>query len=294
MAEYLHFLDEVRGLPLVGDEPLVSVVSAPLDKTTSWMGGTGSGPAAILEASQALEPFDDELLVDIYTVGIDTLPPLSFHGMGSAEACGRIQNAVSAELGRGRLPVLLGGEHTVTVPAVRACREKYPDLHVLQIDAHLDLRDRYENDPLSHACVMRRLHEEGVPITQAAIRSFCREEWDYVTRHKLEPFTMARIRREPDWIWQICRRLEGPVYITFDVDGLDPAVVPSTGTPEPNGLLWHEAMQLVAEVSRRTRVVGLDFVELIGQDGAQHAAYSIAKLLYRSLGYIFHDTLIRD
>jgi len=201
---------------------------------------------------------------------------------------------VATELAGGMFPVLLGGEHTVTVPAVQACLAQYPDLHVVQIDAHLDLRDQYEDNPNSHACVMRRLDELGVPFTQIGIRSFSREEYELVQRKGWHPFFMHRIHAEADWIEQVCAGIKGPVYLTCDVDGLDPAIMPATGTPEPDGLTWRETIGLLREISRRHRIVGMDFVEFSPQPGAEHAAFTVAKLIYRTLGYIFHgNTVVR-
>jgi agmatinase len=269
----------------------VSIISAPLANTVSWGAGTDQGPAAIIAASPALESFDNELRQETFRAGFETLPPLALADLSSAEACERIFAAVDRELGKGRLPVLLGGEHTVTVPAVTACANRYPGLHVVQIDAHLDLRDNFEGSPLSHACVMRRLHDLHIPFTQVGIRSFSREEWEFVRREELSPFFMERLRLEPDWIEQVCDRIDGPVYITIDVDGLDPAIMPATGTPEPDGLTWQEATGLLRRLAERKQVVGLDFVELAPTPELHHATFTVAKLIYRTLGYIFRPVL---
>ncbi|MDH5297411.1 MAG: agmatinase [Desulfobulbaceae bacterium] len=269
----------------------VSILSAPLANTVSWGSGTEHGPTAIIETSPALESFDDELRQETFLAGIDTLPPITLAGLSTPDACQAISQATDRELSRGRLPVLLGGEHTVTVGAVAACARHYPDLHVVQVDAHLDLRDSYENDPLSHACVMRRLHDLALPFTQVGIRSFSKEEWQLVKDNRWQPFFMERIHREPDWIDQVCDEIRGPVYLTFDVDGLDPAVVPATGTPEPDGLSWLQATALIRAIASRHRIVGLDFVELSPRPELPHATFNVAKLIYRTLGYIFRPLL---
>ena len=273
----------------VGPDKRVSILSAPLANTVSWGKGTDQGPSAVIDASPALEIFDDELLMETARVGIETLAPLQLSGLSSEEACRRIYNAVGAELDRGRLPVLLGGEHTVTVPAVAACAARYPDLHVVQVDAHLDLRDQYEGDALSHACVMRRIDDLFIPFSQVGIRSFSREEWELVQRRSLEPYTITFIRTTREWVKQVCAKISGPVYITFDVDGLDPAIMPATGTPEPDGLTWPEATALLKGIAAAGKIVGLDCVEFAPYPGAHHAAFTVAKLLYRTLGYIFFD-----
>lgn len=288
----ITFLDEQEINATAIRSHQVSIISAPLGNTVSWGQGTDEGPAAILAASKALEVFDDELLQETYLAGIETLPPLSLAGKSSPEACTLIEQAVEGELARGRLPVLLGGEHTVSWPAVAACQRHFPDLHVVQIDAHLDLRDTYENNRYSHACVMRRIHELGAGFTQAGIRSFSMPEWNFVMEKGLTPYTMERIRSSADWIKEACASIKGPVYITIDVDGLDPSIMPATGTPEPDGLLWRETLQFVREICSSHRIIGLDIVELAPVNGMQHAAFTAAKLLYRILGYIFRDKLV--
>lgn len=284
MASIHQFLGEEADL---GPEKRITILSAPLASSVSWLGGTEHGPQAIIDASPALEVFDDELLVETVLLGIETRPIPDFTAMTPAEACRQIEAAMARELAGGMFPVLLGGEHTVTVPAVQACLAQYPDLHVVQIDAHLDLRQEYEGNENSHACVMRRLDDLGIPFTQIGIRSFSREEYDLVRAKGWRPFFMQRIRAEPDWIEQVCAGISGPVYLTCDVDGLDPTIMPATGTPEPDGLTWRETIDLLRELARNHRIVGMDFVEFSPRPGAEHAAFTVAKLIYRTLGYIF-------
>lgn len=269
----------------------VSIIPVPFSYSVSWMTGTEKGPESILAASKALEIFDDELLVDTYKIGINTLPPLDVNGRTSEDAFTVIRQTVRQELKSGKLPVLLGGEHSITVPAVAACLEKYKEIHVLQIDAHLDLRDSYERNSLSHACVMRRLFDKGVSFTQVGIRSFSKKEWDFVQTHGLKPYLTKRVRTTPDWIKKICDEVQKPLYITVDVDGFDPSIMPATGTPEPDGLTWNEVTGLLSEVCGRKKVVGLDFVELAPSEGQHHASFTVAKLIYRTLGYIYKQQL---
>jgi agmatinase len=275
----------------LGSDKQISIISAPMARSLSWGAGAECGPEAIIEASPALEVFDDELLVETVRIGIETLPPLDFIGKNCYEICREISGTITAELKRRRFPVLLGGEHTVTVPAVEACLRKYPDLHVLQVDAHLDLRDEYEDDPMSHACVMRRINEMGVPFSQVGIRSFSKQEWQFVQENGWQPYLMSRIKNNGDWVDQLCKEIKGPLYITFDVDGLDPSVVPATGTPEPGGLSWHDAVGLLRKVTAEHKVVAMDFVEFSPRPGAEHAAFSVAKLIYRTIGYIFNQNI---
>ena len=284
MTHISQFLGEEAEL---GPEKRIAILSAPLASSVSWLGGTELGPQAIIDASPALEVFDDELLSETVRLGIATRPVPDFTTITAAQTCRQIQAAVAAELAGGMFPVLLGGEHTITVPAVQACLAKYPNLHVVQIDAHLDLRQEYDGNENSHACVMRRLDDLGIPFTQIGIRSFSKEEYELVQRRGLRPFFMQRIRAEADWIAQVCAGIKGPVYLTCDVDGLDPAIMPATGTPEPDGLTWRETIELLRELAAKHRIVGMDFVELAPRPGAEHAAFLAAKLIYRTLGYIF-------
>ncbi|MEW6219966.1 MAG: agmatinase [Thermodesulfobacteriota bacterium] len=263
----------------------VSILPAPLAATVSWMAGTDQGPAAILAASDTLELLDDELLIETWRLGIETLPALELADLAVAAAWERIRTAVAGELARGRFVVTIGGEHGVTVPAVTAYRARYPDLTVVQIDAHLDLRDAYEGEPCSHASVMRRLHDLGLPFVQVGIRSFSREEWLFCRETGITFFSPARLR-QPGGLAAILARVRGPVYLTIDVDGLDPAVMPATGTPEPDGLSWVEATGFIRALAGAHPIVGLDLVELAPLPGLHHAAFTAAKLLYRSLGYI--------
>lgn len=290
MTVVRQFLGEEADL---GPDKTISVLSAPLAMTLSWGGGTDLGPAAIIDASPALEVFDDELLAETVRLGIETRPSLDFAGMDTAAACRAVEEAVARELAAERFPVLLGGEHTVTVPAVRACLARHPDLHVVQIDAHLDLRDEYEGNPDSHACVMRRLDDLGIPFTQVGIRSFSRPELELVRARGWQPFFTSRLRRESDWQEQACRQITGPVYLTIDVDGLDPSIMPATGTPEPDGLTWAETVGLLREICKRHSVVAMDVVEFAPRPGAEHAAFCAAKLIYRTLGYVFARKLER-
>ena len=268
--------------------PRFALISAPMARTVSWGGGTEAGPMAILEASPALEIFDDELFQETVRAGIVTRPPLTLEDYDLPGACDRIKEAVARELADGLFPVLLGGEHTVSGPAVAAMRDKYPDLHVVQVDAHLDLRDRYDDTPLSHACVMRRVNDLGVPFSQVGIRSFSAEEWQLVRENNWRPYTMARIHEQSDWLEQLLGEIRGPVYLTIDVDGLDPAIMPATGTPEPDGLSWRQLTAMIRALAGHGQgLVGMDLVELAPRPGLEHATFTAAKLIYRTLGYVY-------
>ncbi len=288
--DYPQFIPDDAELNSNVQTKRVSFIPAPLANTVSWIKGTDNGPEEIVKASAVLEAFDDELLIETYRAGFDTLLPLDFSGLSSQDACKLIYDSVYNEIKRDRLPVIIGGEHTVTIGAVEACLREHPNLHVVQFDAHLDLRHTYEDNTLSHACVMRRIYDMDVPFTQVGIRSFSSEEWKFITEKGMSPITIKRIRENLDW-QEVFDELDAPVYITFDVDCLDPSVMPATGTPEPDGLSWDMARSILERIISTNKIVGMDFVEFAPSSGAPHAAFSVAKLLYRTLGYIYTPIL---
>ncbi|PLX50565.1 MAG: agmatinase [Desulfobulbaceae bacterium] len=261
------------------------VIPVPYGATVSWLAGTEQGPAAILAASAALEVFDDELLFEPWQAGIATQPALDCRGSSEQmlmRLCSRVEKVVAA----GGLPFILGGEHSLSVAGVAACLRHYADLCVVQVDAHLDLRQEYEGDWLSHACVMRRIDDLAVPFIQVGIRSFCREEWQLCTSQGRQPWTMARMAAHDQWLADVVAAVKGrPFYLTFDLDGLDPAVLPATGTPEPDGLSWRMATGLIGALCRAAPLVGADFVELAPPVGPAYSAFTAAKLIYRTMGY---------
>lgn len=258
------------------------IIPAPFEKSVSYGHGAAKGPRAILEASQQLEPFDG-VGVPAHA-GIYTGPAVDCRGSAAA-ALGRIQARTSAALAGGRIPVLLGGEHTVTLGAIRALAATGGSFGVVQFDAHADLRDRYEDNPLSHACVMRRVVEEtGAPLFQIGCRAYCEEEAAYRKRKGI-PFLDA----ETLALTGVPRRVlpagfPKTLYITFDVDALDPAVMPGTGTPVPGGLFWYEALRLLRAVSAGRRIAGFDVVELAPQAASPISAFTAARLVYALMG----------
>lgn len=202
--------------------------------------------------------------------------------------CGETESVLQ----KGCLPILIGGEHTISIAGVAACLRHYPNLCVVQIDAHLDLRDEYNNQWLNHACTMRRIADFSVPFFQIGIRSFSKEEWYLCKSQKWSPWTQERIRNHPDWHDQLGKEIdERPVYLTFDFDSLDPAVLPATGTPEPDGLSWRSATHLLHYLCSHTNIIGADFVEFSPAVGPAYGAFTAAKLIYRTIGYIFSNRI---
>jgi agmatinase len=265
------------------------IFPVPLERTTSYEHGTRNGPAAILAASQNMELYDDELDCEIYKEArIATVAPIDTAHGTLDEVIAEIFVAQSEFLEHGKLPVALGGEHSLTPPLVKAAAKKYRDLSVLQIDAHADLRDEYQGNPNSHACAMRRV-VEICPAVQVGIRSLSVEEAKAIPRLKTKIYWAREIVHAPveGWIARVLADLSQHVYLTVDLDGLDPSIVPATGTPEPGGLNWYQVMSLIRAVTSHKKIVGMDVVELLPQPGDHASDFLAAKLVYKTLGYIF-------
>jgi agmatinase len=264
----------------------VVILPIPLDRTTSYVPGTRTGPHEILVASSHMEIWDEETGTDVHSVGIYTLPEMELPFSTMNEAVADIRRVTSELVSRGKFPFILGGEHSITGPAVAAVAAAHPGLSVLQIDAHADLRDSYMGTPHNHACAMRRVLDHA-PLTQVAIRSLSTEEAAAVPSLKTKIFYDFDMRQDPKWIDRVVDSLGATVYITIDCDGLDPAIMPAVGTPEPGGLSWYETLALLRRVFESRRVVGCDLVELCPIPGLVAPNFLCAKLMYKMLTYRF-------
>ena len=271
------------------DTARVVVVPVPLERTTTYARGTRKGPAAIIEASRNMETFDEELQVETcQKVGIATLEEMDTDSGALENVLAHIHTTVLGLLEESKFPVLLGGEHSLTPPAVSAAARKFPDLSVLQIDAHADLRESYQGNPNSHACAMRRV-VEICPAVQVGIRSLSKEEAADIPKLKTKIFWAKDIVGQPTarWADEVVKSLSPHVYLTIDLDAFDPAILPATGTPEPGGLTWEQVTALLRAVARQRQIVGMDVVELLPTPGLHAADFLAAKLIYRILGYVF-------
>ena len=264
----------------------VVILPVPLDRTTSYVPGTRTGPHEILVASSHMELWDEETQSDVHSVGIYTLPEMEFPFASMDEVVDEIRRVAAEIVNRGKFPIILGGEHSVTPPVVAAVAAKHKGLSVLQIDAHADLRDSFMGTPHNHACAMRRTLEHA-PLTQVGIRSLSSEEAADIASLKTRIFYDFNMRQDPSWMDRVVDSLSDTVYITIDVDGFDPAIMPSTGTPEPGGLSWYEGLGLLRRVIERRTVVGCDIVELSPMAGNAAPNFLCAKLLYKILSYRF-------
>jgi N1-aminopropylagmatine ureohydrolase len=275
------------------DRARVVILPLPLDRTTSYVAGTRNGPREILAASSHMELWDEETQTDVHDVGIFTLPEMEFPFATMDEVIREIRRVAAEIVSRGKFPVVLGGEHSITAPVVAAVAARHPGLSVLQIDAHADLRDSFMGTPHNHACAMRRVLEYA-RATQVGIRSLSPEEAAAAPTLPTEIFYDYNMRQHDDWIERVVDSLGETVYITIDCDGFDPAIMPSVGTPEPGGLTWYEALALLRRVVESRRVVGCDIVELCPLPGLVAPNFLCAKLLYKILSYRFGGERRRD
>jgi len=262
----------------------VVILPVPVDRTTSYVGGTRNGPHEILQASSHMELWDEEMKADVHAVGIYTLPEMELPFGEMEPLVEEIERVAYEIIGRDKFLVSLGGEHSITPPLVSAASRKYPGLSLLQIDAHADMRDAYMGTPYNHACAMRRSLEYA-RLTQVGVRSLSTEEAEILPRLNTTVFYDVDMRRDPAWIDVIVNTLEPDVYLSIDVDAMDPAIMPATGTPEPGGLSWAEITALVRATAERRRIVAADIVELSPIPGIVAPNFLAAKLIYKILTY---------
>lgn len=284
-----NLLPNFLGLPVEETDyqkSSVVVVPVPYEKTTSYMRGTGSGPAAIIEASHQVEFYDAELEQESFRPALHTLDPLNVAQSDAKKALELIEKSVGKILDDHKFPLMLGGEHTITTGAVAAAAKRFPNLSILQIDAHADLRDSYEGNSFSHACAMRRSMEYAKKLVGVGIRSICEEEVAFAKKNRNITLIYDHERRlQKDWIQKAIEDLNDHVYLTIDIDGFDPQLVPATGTPEPGGLSWYEGLDLIRTLFQKKKVVAADLVELLPMENQHASSFVAAKLAYKVVGY---------
>ncbi|MEX0875931.1 MAG: agmatinase [Phycisphaerales bacterium] len=261
----------------------VQIIPVPYDATSTYRKGSDRGPQAIIDASAQVEWFDIETGGEHYQQGIHTQQPVVCNEDDPVHLAPLVRQRVAAALDGGKLPVVIGGEHSVTIGAVEAAASRMGPITTLQIDAHGDTRDSYHGSKYNHACVMARAKEHG-SIVQVGIRAIDRQELDGMDRKRVYfAHEIARWERGNDdsWMDRVIDQLEDHVYLTIDLDALDPSILPSTGTPEPGGLGWYTVNELVRRVARNRRIVGFDVVELCPNESHHASDFIAAKLVYR-------------
>ena len=264
----------------------VVILPVPYEATVSYMGGTRFGPRRILEASRYIELYDHELETEPHTVGVHTLPELLLSGAGPEVALAELGKACDALQAQGKFVIMLGGEHSISAPPIQghARRLGAKRLSVLQLDAHGDLRPKYEGTPFSHACVMYRVHQE-VDLVPVGIRAITSDERALMRAKNIPTIFGHELDAEGQWIERALASLGPDVYVTIDIDYFDPSLVPSTGTPEPGGGTWYPTLRLLDRVFAERHVVGVDVVELAPIPGVVAPDFLAAKLVYKLVAY---------
>jgi agmatinase len=268
------------------DRARAVILPVPFERTTSYVPGTKNGPHEIITASGQVELYDEELGREVCEVGIHTLPAVESPFASTEEAFAELRRVAAWLAGDGKFVVALGGEHALTAPLVAGIADVHPGVTVLQIDAHADLRDSYMGDPYSHASAMRRVLEHA-PAVQVAIRNLSAPEAVAIPGLNTRVFYDWNMRNDRDWMTRVVEALGERVYITIDCDGLDPAVMPAVGTPEPGGLSWKELLTLLKLVMTQRTVVAADVVELCPIPGLVAPNFLAARLVYKLIGYRF-------
>jgi len=269
-------------------EARVVVAPVPYEATTSYRTGTKDGPAALLRASWQVELYDEELDSYPYELGIATLEEMPIERTSYSRPIEQTRELTATILDAGKWPMIIGGEHSLSQGCFEAALERYPNLSILHFDAHGDLRDTYEGSPYSHACVMHRAADAGIPIVQVGIRNISREEIEWLRREK-PPIKIFWARQffsaTPPSPAEVIAPLGNPVWITIDLDAFDPSEMPAVGTPEPGGLGWYQVLDILREVFQQRQVVGCDVVELSPVPGQNYSEFMAARLVYRIIGY---------
>jgi len=260
-----------------------AILPVPYDATVSYRTGSREGPFAIISASRQVELFDPNLGREIFYPGVTTLEPLEPDARGPEFAMQRIYRYAKNVVNDGKFLLAFGGEHSISSALVRAVQTKHRKLSVLHIDAHLDMRQSWQDSPYSHACVIRRIHEMGIPTVSAGIRNISEEEFRYLKKTRPVIFTAESIclADNDEWIDRSVEALTDEVYVTIDIDGLDPSIAPGTGTPEPGGLNWYHIQKLLAALAKKRKIVAADIVEVLPISGQVVTEFLAAKLAAR-------------
>ncbi len=267
----------------------VAVLPVAYDGTSTWVKGADKGPYALLEASANMEVYDIETNSEVYRIGIFTDEIMEGDFSSPDQMVSAVRSRTLKLINDGKLVATIGGEHSVSIGAVQAHARTYDHLTVLQIDAHADMRSSYEGSPYNHACVMARV-KELCPVVQVGIRSMDSSEKNNIDSHRV--FWAHQLVANNSWMDEAIDLITSNVYITFDLDGFDPSIFPSTGTPEPGGLLWYPTLTFLRKVIESRNLVGFDIVELCPNPLDKSSDFLAAKLLYKILSYKYLNTVV--
>ncbi|HZV12171.1 MAG TPA: agmatinase [Candidatus Kapabacteria bacterium] len=276
------------------DNSAVAIVSAPYEHSTSYGKGASLGPKAIIAASAYVEFYDDEFDKEIcFEKGIATITPLALAKKKPQAALKEIESTVTSLLESNKFVVTLGGEHTICTAPIKAHFNKYPSMSILHFDAHSDLRSEYQGSPYSHASALARVCDYFPPerLVQVGIRAQCKEEAEFIRTRGVKTFYASAIRRGlhgRNWQENIANQLGNEIYVTFDIDYFDPAIMPATGTPEPDGFLWSETMDIFRAIrTAKKKIIGFDVVEFAPISKLHHCDLTAARLVYKMLNFAF-------
>lgn len=261
------------------------ILPVPYEQTTTFKTGTKDGPQAIINASQEVETFDEELQQETFEAGIHTLDEMEITAAAPEKMVEKVYQIAKELVDMNKRVVLLGGEHTISIGMVKALSEAHDKFSVLQLDAHADLRDSYQGTKYSHACTMRRIGQIA-PFVSIGIRNLSLEEQRFVQRKKIDLFFAKDLAKDDGWMAQVINKLSENVYLSVDLDYFDPSIMPSVGTPEPGGLLWNQTLDFLKKVAEKKNIVGFDCVELSPIPGLVAPDFLAAKLIYKIIGYM--------
>ena len=263
----------------------VIILPVPYEATTTYGKGTKEGPGAIIDASQNMELYDEETDCEPYKVGIHTLKEFKEGFDSPQKMIKALADRAQGLFSSAKLVIALGGEHTITLGMVEGLRKEEEDFSILIIDAHTDLRNSYEGTKYSHACVSRRLIEKN-RIVQVGIRSLCQEEADFIKKENLKLFYAKDIVGREEWMKKVISRLSDKIYLSIDLDFLDPSIMPAVGTPEPGGLGWYETLKFLRLLTKEKKILGIDVVELCPASQDIPSSFTAAKLIYKLIAYL--------
>lgn len=265
----------------------VAILPIAYDATTSYQPGTRFGPEAIISASRFSELYDEKLKTEAYKIGISTQPEMRPNLESPEKMVREIEKIATKILSDKKFLITLGGEHTITLGLAKAFKKFYPNFSLLSLDAHLDLRDKYEGTKFNHSTVMRRIYEEKIPIVWTGTRSFSREEAKFIRKNNLKIFSAKEVMEKDKWQKKVISSLDNKkIYLSIDLDCFDPGIMPSVGTPEPGGLSWHEVTTLLFNLVQTHQIIGLDLVELSPNRPDRAPDFLAAKLCYYLISLI--------
>jgi len=272
----------------------VVIIPAGYERTVSYRKGTAKAPYAIFQASQQVELYEPELDLEPCQIGIASLPPLELEQLKPKQAIGEVEKAVEKLLKQNKKPILLGGEHSLSLGAIRALKKIFSEFSVLVLDAHTDLRESYSGEKFSHACVMRRVLELGVEPIWVGVRSLSKEEAQLLKEKNLEVYFAHQLISGSGWERKVAQRLREKVYLSLDLDVFDPSQLPGVGTPEPGGMLYSQILSLIKTLAKTGKnLLGFDLVELAPIEGEVVSEFTTARLLYQIVGWCWAKSLLK-